>query len=177
MTESERTRALQGRRAGFVSRIAAGTIDIALLFTLYFLVLVGIGAVGYLTSDEKFEVADPPGWLTGTTMMALIVFAFATAWSGSGRTLGDSAVGLRVVRETGARLSFPRAVARAVVLVIVPFVSMLWILVSKKNAGLHDLVCGTAVIYDWRPRRERVPRDRVPVPVPGESRQNSRISP
>jgi hypothetical protein len=31
-------------------------------------------------------------------------------------------------------------------------VSMLWILVSRKNAGIHDLVCRTTVIYDWRPR-------------------------
>ena len=28
-----------------------------------------------------------------------------------------------------------------------------WILVSRRNAGIHDLVCRTAVVYDWRARR------------------------
>ena len=38
------------------------------------------------------------------------------------------------------------------IVVYIPVISMLWILVSRKNAGLHDLVCRTAVVYDWRPR-------------------------
>ena len=42
-----------------------------------------------------------------------------------------------------------RAAPALIVVVILPIVSMLWILVSRKNAGLHDLVCRTAVVYDW----------------------------
>jgi uncharacterized RDD family membrane protein YckC len=40
---------------------------------------------------------------------------------------------------------------RAAIVVYIPAISMLWILVSRKNAGLHDLVARTAVVYDWRP--------------------------
>jgi uncharacterized RDD family membrane protein YckC len=94
---------------------------------------------------------------------------------------------LRVVTDAGDELTFARAVCRALVLVIVPVLSMLWILVSRKNAGLHDLVCRTAVIYDWRARRDRpssvadaasTPATvTVTAPLPSESRQNSKISP
>jgi uncharacterized RDD family membrane protein YckC len=27
---------------------------------------------------------------------------------------------------------------------------VLWVLVSRKNKSLYDLICGSAVIYDWR---------------------------
>jgi len=83
-----------------------------------------------------------------------LVVGLAIAWSGSGRTLGSSWFGLRVVTDRGEPLSFARAVGRAVVLVVLPLVSMGWILVSRKNAGLHDLAAHTTVIYDWRPRHE-----------------------
>ncbi len=60
-------------------------------------------------------------------------------------------------------------------LVVLPFVSMGWILVSRKNAGLHDLAAHTTVIYDWHPRHEpfrpqAVGAPAVPAPDPVESR-------
>jgi uncharacterized RDD family membrane protein YckC len=180
-TGIERARALQGKRAGFPSRIVAAAIDIAIVFAVYEIILVSIGLVRTLLTEKSFELPTPPTWLSGVTLGLLIIGGLAVMWSGSGRTLGDSAIGLRVVTDRGERLTFPRAVGRATVLVVLPFVSMGWILVSKKNAGLHDLVCHTAVIYDWRPRHERVrvPATEavvastvVPAPDPVESRQN-----
>jgi uncharacterized RDD family membrane protein YckC len=29
---------------------------------------------------------------------------------------------------------------------------LLWALVSKRNAGIHDLLLSTAVVHDWEPR-------------------------
>ena len=52
------------------------------------------------------------------------------------------------------------------IVVYIPLVSMCWILVSRKNAGLHDLVCRTAVIYDWRAQPvSRIPTSRVGFPA------------
>ena len=82
----------------------------------------------------------------------LLVIVLTLAWSGSGRTLGNAAIGLRVLTDSGNQPSWRRALLRAVVVVYIPLISMLWILVSRKNAGLHDLVCRTAVIYDWGAR-------------------------
>jgi uncharacterized RDD family membrane protein YckC len=165
MTGRERARELQGRRAGFASRIVAAAIDIGIVFAAYELALVGWGLVRSLLTEKQFELPTPPTWFSGTMLALLIIAALAIMWSGSGRTLGDSAIGLRVVTERGERLTFPRAVGRAVVLVVLPFISMGWILVSRKNAGLHDLASHTTVIYDWRPRHERL---RAPVAVPAE---------
>jgi uncharacterized RDD family membrane protein YckC len=47
-------------------------------------------------------------------------------------------------------------------------IAMGWILVSRKNDGLHDLACRTAVIYDWRARRHQEP---TAVPAGSETRR------
>ena len=152
-----RARALQGQRAGFVSRIVAATIDIGIVLATYELLLVAGGIAEALFSEQKFELPTPQAWLSGSALLVVIVLVLAAAWAGAGRTLGDSLMGLRVVRESGEELGFARALVRALVLVALPFVSMGWILVSRKNAGLHDLVCRTAVVYDWRPRHAPSP--------------------
>jgi uncharacterized RDD family membrane protein YckC len=168
-TRADRAHALQGKRAGFASRILAAAIDIGIVFAGYEIILVSIGLARSLLTQKSFELPTPPTWLSGVTLGLLIVLVLAIAWSGSGRTLGDAAIGLRVVTDRGDRIGFLRAVGRATVLVILPIVSMAWIAVSRKNAGLHDLACHTAVIYDWKPRHERgrepVMEAVVPVPV------------
>jgi len=152
--------ALQGRRAGFASRVAAATIDVLLVFVGFLLVLAVYAVVDYLVTDDPLELPDPGAVWTGTGMVVLLVVVLTLAWSGPGRTIGDMAVGLRVVTESGAELRAPRAFVRAVVVVGLPVLSMAWILVSRKNAGWHDLVCRTTVIYDWRPRsRESRPHE------------------
>jgi uncharacterized RDD family membrane protein YckC len=88
-------------------------------------------------------------------VLVLLAVVLAVAWSGSGRTVGSSLLGLRVVTDTGNPLTFGRALLRAAVLVLLPVISLAWILVSRKNAGLHDLVARTAVVYDWQPRHAR----------------------
>jgi uncharacterized RDD family membrane protein YckC len=179
--DQARARSLQGRRAGFVSRMVAAAIDIGIVLAAYELVLVALGIAEALFTEERFELPTPSAWLSGTLLLVAIVLALAAAWAGAGRTLGDSVIGLRVVREDGQELGFPRAVVRGLVLVALPFFSMGWILVSRKNAGLHDLVCRTTVVYDWRPR-SRAARAAKSAPVPvtvrdlapasGESRQD-----
>lgn len=133
MTERERARALQGQRAGFVSRIAAAAIDVSIVFAIYLVALIAWGLALALATEKSFELPTPPVWFSGTALIALLVVGLAILWSASGRTLGDSAVGLRVVTEQGARVSFVRALGRALVLAFVPFVSMGWILVSRTS--------------------------------------------
>ena len=151
-TAVRRTVALQGRRAGFVSRVSAGAIDVLLVFLGFLVVLAGYAVVDYLLTDDPLEMPDPGAVWSGTGMVVLLIAVLTFAWSGPGRTIGDVAVGLRVVTESGSALRWPRALVRAIVVVGLPIPSMAWILVSRKNAGWHDLVCRTTVTYDWRPR-------------------------
>ncbi len=166
MTERERAAVLQGTRAGLVSRTVAGAIDIGVVFAIYWGALVAIASVEYVLFEDPFEVPKPGAAAGSTTLLVLLVVVFTIAWSGSGRTVGNGIVGLRVVTERGATPGWLRALVRACVLVVLVIPAMLWILVSRKNAGLHDLVCRTAVIYDWRSRREALD------PVLVQSRQD-----
>jgi uncharacterized RDD family membrane protein YckC len=118
--------------------------------------VVLIAAAGYLLFDNPFEIPKPGTFRGGFALFVLLVAMFTIAWSGSGRTIGDVVVGLRVVTERGEVLGWKRALVRAVVLVFFIIPATLWILVSRKNAGLHDLACRTAVVYDWRAHRDPV---------------------
>jgi uncharacterized RDD family membrane protein YckC len=154
-TEQARGRELQGTRAGFVTRVLAAAVDVVLVFLLLLAAFGAFGVLEYLVSDQPLDLPDPGAVWSSALFLVILVVVLTEAWSGSGRTIGDALLGLRVVTESGARLSWKRAVARAVLLVIIPVVSMLWILVSRKNAGLHDLVCRTTVIYEWRTHARR----------------------
>jgi uncharacterized RDD family membrane protein YckC len=149
-TERPRALALQGRRAGFVSRAAAAAIDVGIVFVAFLVALAGWAVVEYLVTDDQLELPDPGAVWSGAGMFVLLVVVLTIAWSGPGRTIGNTVVGLRVVTDSGRPLRWLRALVRAVIVAGLPLVSMGWILVSRKNAGLHDLACRTTVVYDWK---------------------------
>jgi uncharacterized RDD family membrane protein YckC len=161
MTERDRGRTLQRTRAGFVSRVVAAALDVVIVFLLLLAGEAVVGAARFVLTDEPLELPDAGVEASSTLLLVLLVVVLSVAWSGTGRTIGNNVVGLRVVREDGGALSWPRALVRALVVVMFHVVSMGWILVSRKNAGLHDLVCRTAVVYDWSPRRAARPSGRT----------------
>jgi uncharacterized RDD family membrane protein YckC len=147
----ERARSAQGTRAGFVSQALATALDIGTVVVLEFLALMAFGFVRVLVTDEDYAVpqAGPGG---NTALFFVIgVLVLWTAWSGSGRAPGMSVLGLKVVGRDGRhQLSSRRAFWRAVLAVPTLGLGVLWVLVSRKNKSIYDLVCGSAVIYDWR---------------------------
>jgi uncharacterized RDD family membrane protein YckC len=151
--ERERARTLQGTRAGFASRIVAATIDVVVVFLALIAVEAMVAAVRFLIGEQPFAYPDLGAEGNSGLLGLLLVVVLSIAWSGSGRTIGNNLVGLRVVRVDGGTVSWLRALARAVIVVMFHVVAMGWILVSKKNSGLHDLACRTAVVYDWKARR------------------------
>jgi len=165
MTGRDRAQALQDTRAGFVSRVVAAAVDVVIVFTLLLVVEAGFAAVRFVIADQPFEFPDLGTVGNSSLLLVLLVVVLTLAWSSSGRTLGNNLVGLRVVRENGGEVSWARALARALIVVAFHVVAMGWILVSKKNAGIHDLVCRTTVIYDWRARGAHA------APARSESRQ------
>ena len=140
------------RRAGFVSRLAANAIDLVVFELLFALALVGYGFARFLLTSHPFDVPDPGVVLTGAVHFVLLTAYLAWGWTSTGRTPGKAAVGLRVVTGRGQPLRLGRALARAAMCALFPLV-LAWALVSRRNAGVHDLLLGTAVVYDWRPRR------------------------
>jgi uncharacterized RDD family membrane protein YckC len=145
---NERARSLQGTRAGFVSRVIADGIDWVVALAMYLALLGGLALAGYLLGDEPLKLPDPPVWLSISVPWLIIVVYLTAGWGGTGRTIGKSIMGLRVISTRGEPLRPRRAFARALVCASFAWV-LLWVLVSRRNAGLHDILCRTTVVYDW----------------------------
>jgi uncharacterized RDD family membrane protein YckC len=149
---NERARAAQGHRAGFVSQALGSALDAATIFALDFALLVIYGFLRFLLTDKAYEFPQP-----GPVFNFVIVFVVAVAllwssWSGSGRAPGMAVLGLRVVGSDGDRLSSRRAFWRAVLGVLTLGLGVVFVLFSKRNKSLYDMVCGSAVVYEWRAR-------------------------
>ncbi len=140
-------RALQGRRAGVVSRAFADLVDLFVVVILALLLLVMIASVRALFVGElSFEL---PTLAARAPLFLVLLVAYLTyGWGLNGRTLGKLVLGLRVVGAAGEDISFARGLGRAVFSVVVP-IGFLWAILSRKNASLQDLALRTAVIYDW----------------------------
>jgi uncharacterized RDD family membrane protein YckC len=150
-----RARESQGLRAGIASRLAAGLIDAAVIFGTFIGVLCVIGLLRFLFDNESMHLPRPDRAVSVVAIIVIGVLELSTAWSGSGRTLGDDVVGLRVVMANGESVSSGRAFARAVLVMITGGLVLLTALVSRRNNGVHDWLCRTAVVYDWRPQSRR----------------------
>jgi uncharacterized RDD family membrane protein YckC len=141
-------RALQGHRAGFVSRIAAGAVDLAVVWAIGLAALLFAGVVRYLLTGPPFHTPVLPSWLAAAAGTVIAVGYLASGWASTGRTVGKQVAGLRVLDRSGRGLSLRRALLRAALYVLFP-AGLLWVLVSRSNASVQDLLVGTVVVYDW----------------------------
>jgi uncharacterized RDD family membrane protein YckC len=147
---SERARDAQGQRAGFVSQAIGAALDAGWIIVVDFVVLVVFGFLRFLLTDKAYALPQPGPVLNVLLVYVIGVALLSSAWSGSGRAPGMAILGLRVVGRDGRRLSSRRAFWRAVLGVATFGLGVLWVLVSRKNKSLYDIVCGSAVVYEWR---------------------------
>ena len=141
-------RALQGHRAGFASRVVADLVDLGVAWLLGLSALLAVGVVRYLLTGPPLRLPVLPNWLDASAGAAIAVGYLTFSWSATGRSVGKQIAGLRVVDRGGQRMSLRRSFIRAVLYVLFP-AGLLWILASRRNASLQDLIVGTAVLYDW----------------------------
>jgi uncharacterized RDD family membrane protein YckC len=141
-------RAMQGHRAGFASRVVADAVDLGVAWLLGLSALVAGGVIRYLLTGPPFSLPVLPNWLDVGTGGAVAVVYLGLSWATTGRSVGKQLAGLRVVDRDGRRLSVWRSFARALLYVLFP-AGLLWVLASRRNASVQDLVVGTAVLYDW----------------------------
>jgi uncharacterized RDD family membrane protein YckC len=151
-------RALQGHRAGFASRVVADLVDLGVVWLLGLSVLAAAGVAGYLLTGPPFQLPVLPNWLDAGAGGAIAVVYLALTWSATGRSVGKQLAGLRVVDRGGRRLALWRSFIRALLYVLFP-AGLLWVLASRRNASLQDLVVGTAVVYDWAYHPAEEPSD------------------
>jgi uncharacterized RDD family membrane protein YckC len=141
-------RALQGHRAGFASRVVADAIDLVVAWLLGLAALLAAGVIRYLLTGPPLRLPVLPNWLDASGFGAVAVVYLGLSWAATGRSVGKQIAGLRVVDRVGRRLSVWRSFARALLYVLFP-AGLLWVLASRRNASLQDIVVRTAVLDDW----------------------------
>jgi uncharacterized RDD family membrane protein YckC len=144
--------ALEFQTANLGSRILAYLIDMAIVIVG---ILAGVLAVALLGEATDVVVPD---WVALTIVLVLLpgwwlgyFVAFETLWRG--RTLGKAALGLRVVTKEGAPVRFRHAAIRALLglvdfAIAGGFFAVVFILFTRDNQRLGDLVAGTLVLRE-----------------------------
>ena len=146
---SPRAQALQGTRAGFVSRCTADGIDLVVVVAIYFGILVAVGVVRYLVLQEQFDLPSPAFGVTTVVSWVIAVLYLTAGWTSTGRTVGKSTMGLRVVSSRGRPLGAKHAFLRALLCATFGWIVLPWIIVSRRRSGFHDILLRTTVVYDW----------------------------
>jgi uncharacterized RDD family membrane protein YckC len=129
-----------------VTRSLANVAD---LFVVVMIVLAGylaVAATRFLLGPASFQFPAPSPrtlLLVGLCVQALY---FTVTWAVVGGTYGDRLLSLRVCDDRGARLGWGRCAVRAVLCVIFP-IGLLWVLVSRENRSVQDVVLRTSVAY------------------------------
>ena len=161
MSESELQDAavsLQGHYAGPVTRLLAFAVDQGVVNGLFALTLALLDTATRAIDGPTSSLKVPPVVATIAYIVWWLVY-FAYPWAVSGRTLGMAFVGIRVVATDGSVLSPGRSLMRAIVLPLgfVTFgIGFLWALVDRRCRALHDMLTGSAVVYDWDARAARL---------------------
>jgi len=132
--------------AGLVTRLVGLVVDVAVL------TVAGLGVSVLPGVAWQQVLGTPPGWLTaGAGIVAAVLpwAYFTVSWALTGRTPGAMVVGARTARAGGARLSFWRAGARALVgLLLAPvwLVGLVGTLGDDRRRAWHDRLFGSVVL-------------------------------
>jgi uncharacterized RDD family membrane protein YckC len=139
--------------AGFLTRLQALAIDLAILGGVLTLFIAAAGLVlstsGYgwtrLKTPEGLAALFLPFYLL-SLLLSLSYFTFFLGWSG--RTPGKALLKLDVRRTDGGEMTYTRGFLRGVgYLVSLTFVGLgfLWIAFDERKRGWHDYLSGTWV--------------------------------
>lgn len=143
--------AYQGHRAGIVTRFAADAIDFGVLVAVLVGMYIAWSTLVFLADPRDFSF-PPVTFAIAFVVGAVVLGAYLTfGWWLTGKTYGKHVMGLRVVNFDGRRLHFVGAAARAAFCVVFPL-GLFWVLVSRANRSVQDVVIRTSVIYDWSVR-------------------------
>jgi uncharacterized RDD family membrane protein YckC len=145
----QRIQHLQGARAGFVSRVMANAIDWSIAILIEVLLYLLVSVVIYLfTRNVGFP--QPSKAVLLIAFWAIVVLYLTSGWA-SGATLGKRILGLRVTRLNGSVLG-PRIAFVRALLCFAFLPGIVWVLFSKRNFSLQDLIVRSEVVYDWKYR-------------------------
>lgn len=134
--------------AGFWIRVVAAIIDIIVWWMINAVAaFAAFGDAFAFGTSVRVSLTDPQGLIS-----LVIGLAYFSLMESSSRqaTLGKMAVGIKVGKETGERISALNAVGRyfsKFVSAIILFIGYIMVGLDQKKQGLHDKFAGTTVYY------------------------------
>jgi uncharacterized RDD family membrane protein YckC len=146
-------RPYQGRRAGIVTRLTAGAIDLVVVILIVCAGYAVVTGFLFLLHPYSFHFPSGIGWSIPVVGFVVVVPYLALSWRMTGRTYGGAVLGLRVVNYQGRQLRLMGALVRSIACVVFP-IGVLWVAVSPANRSIQDVLLRTSVIYDWLPTTE-----------------------
>src|SRR5215469_4576198 len=106
---------LQGRYAGFASRLAAYMADVGVSTIVFTVALAVISFAASVVTGKSISWNRTDTW-AGIAYLAWLFLYFAYSWAASGKTFGMALLGVQVVRSDRAPAGARRAVVRTLAL-------------------------------------------------------------
>jgi len=155
MSDKNELHILNGRAAGFVTRLLAYAADLV--------ILAGILALGgwiAVLADNALETVGVEARADLASIYVVMIpfimaLYFVMSWALTGRTIGKSVLGLRIVGANGRPPTIGRSVIRVlgyVVSAIVFWAGYWWVLIDDERKAWHDHMASTSVVYDYSRR-------------------------
>ncbi|WP_020699111.1 RDD family protein [Reyranella massiliensis] len=132
---------------GFWVRFLAYIID-SILLNIVIGIIAAIMGVNIFDMNPEDAADFNPMFSVVVVVIVWLYFALMES-SERGATLGKMALGLRVVSNSGQRLSFLNATGRyfaKILSAIILCIGFLMIAFTDRKRGLHDMIAGTLVV-------------------------------
>ncbi len=156
MVKPKQQHVLQGRSAGFITRLLAYVVDLA--------VVAGILSIGGWLAVLVDTIFDRMGLDPGVDVSTIYVFMipwiigfyFVMFWALTGRTIGKWFMGLKIVGANGRPPSIGRSLVRLIgygLSALAFWIGYAWVIIDDERQGWHDHMARTWVVYDYERRK------------------------
>ena len=144
--------------AGFWKRVAASFIDSFITTALSYIVqipmmmIMGVGMVGIGGGDDPFASGAGIAMIGLIYVISIGIPLLYFSWMHSSvhqASLGKMAVGIKVVRGNGERITFWRAFGRYWAMIPSALILLIGYLMAgftERKQALHDMICDTLVV-------------------------------
>lgn len=137
--------------AGFWKRYAAYFLDSVVVAIINVPVSLVFNLIGAASGNETLAVVLSMMAMLGGFVIGIGYYAGFHASKG-GATLGKMAVGIKVVRSDGERITFLRGVGRYFGFILSSLTLMIGFIMAaftERKQALHDMLCDTLVVDKW----------------------------
>ena len=151
---------VSGHYAGPASRLLTFAGDVVAATATFTATAVGLSWLLAVLSGVQLDPSERAGPVWAAALAAWYLLWWWGAVSVAGRTPVMAVVGLKVVSRDGAPVRARRALVRTLFLpVSVASLGLGFavLLVDRERRAFHDMIAGTAVVYDWGGRPAELP--------------------